>query len=39
MSNHWEKKLYENFEIKASLKSLDGEFDLNFLHTLMMVNM
>ena len=30
MSNHWEKKLYENFEIKASLKSLDGEFDLNF---------
>jgi len=31
MSNHWEKKLYENFEIKASLKSLDGEFDLNFL--------
>ena len=34
MSNHWEKKLYENFEIKASLQSLDGEFDLNFFACL-----
>ena len=31
MSVHWAKKLYENFDINASLKKLDGEFDLNFL--------
>ena len=31
MSVHWAKKLYENFDINASLEKLDGEFDLNFL--------